>query len=386
MIKAVFLDLDNTLLHNPDHQFAKAFLDTLEIYFQQNISVTNVSRSFRQAIQALNQHRDLMSTNAQIMVQTLSKLTKLATEQIQELLSGFYEYPYSQLQQYTKPIRNTQKLIRTLLQQDIRVAIATNPLYPQIAILKRLQWAGLEKFTEKFAFITHSENMHSAKPKASYYAEAIARVGIEPDETLMIGDSLTNDINPSQKLGIRTFHMTEKSSISTIIEHVHQENWQSQYIPSPLTQDMIIPQYEGNIAALYGLLSEVKANQWTQRPNPAEWSILQILSHLVDSEIHVQRNRLQIILEQNNPFIIAPPPPTINMPVPYQDGYRIVENFVKERMATITLLEKLSPKQWQRPARHNIFGMTTLLEMAYFTAQHDRLHINQLCQTLGKCD
>jgi hypothetical protein len=26
------------------------------------------------------------------------------------------------------------------------------------------------------------------------------------------------------------------------------------------------------------------------------------------------------------------------------------------------------------------------LEMAHFTAQHDRLHLNQICQTLGKCE
>ena len=59
--------------------------------------------------------------------------------------------------------------------------------------------------------------------------------------------------------------------------------------------------------------------------------------------------------------------------------------FRQARERTIALLAGLRPDQWNRPARHSIFGLTNLLEMAHFTAQHDRLHITQLCQTLGKC-
>jgi hypothetical protein len=62
-----------------------------------------------------------------------------------------------------------------------------------------------------------------------------------------------------------------------------------------------------------------------------------------------------------------------------------VQRFATEREQTIALLTGLTDAQWGRPARHSVFGPTTLLEMAAFTARHDRLHINQLCQTLGKC-
>ena len=62
------------------------------------------------------------------------------------------------------------------------------------------------------------------------------------------------------------------------------------------------------------------------------------------------------------------------------------EIFAEERQQTVAFLNDLPPEAWTRPARHSIFGPTTLLEMANFTATHDRLHIQQICQTLGRCE
>jgi hypothetical protein len=59
--------------------------------------------------------------------------------------------------------------------------------------------------------------------------------------------------------------------------------------------------------------------------------------------------------------------------------------FADERERTLAFLAALPPQAWERPARHYIFGPTTLLEMANFVSQHDRMHIAQLCQTIGKC-
>jgi hypothetical protein len=129
---------------------------------------------------------------------------------------------------------------------------------------------------------------------------------------------------------------------------------------------MIIPQFEGNIGALYGLLAEVKADQWTQHPDPQEWSILQILSHLQISEVEVQRKRLHTILEKANPFIAAALPPGPNIPTCHTDGFQIANQFRLERMKTIELLNTLASDQWQRPARHSIFGMTTLARNGTF--------------------
>lgn len=386
MIKAVLLDLDNTLLSNPDRQFAIAFMKAFDDHFKARLDIDNLAQTFRKGIQLSGQSRDTIQTNTDVMLQLLSDETGATTEQVQNIWQSFYETTYLSLRQYAAPIENNISLIESLLQQNIAVAIATNPIYPKIAIYERLKWAGLVSYIEQFTFITHSDNMHYAKPHPAYYAEVIARIGIEPDEALMIGDSVRNDIQPANQMGIPTIHFTESDTLSKINEHVQQINWQAQYFSEPLLPNMIFPQYEGNLGALYGLLSEVKEHQWIQRPDPDEWSILQIVSHLQISEREIQRHRLQMILENDNPFITSPTPPGSELKACHSDGFYIADQFRLERMKTMALLENLTDAQWLRPARHSIFGMTTLLEMAHFTAQHDRLHINQLCQTLGRCN
>ena len=60
--------------------------------------------------------------------------------------------------------------------------------------------------------------------------------------------------------------------------------------------------------------------------------------------------------------------------------------WLAERQRTVDFLAALPAETWDRPARHSIFGPTTLLEVANFTATHDRLHLQQICQTIGRCE
>jgi hypothetical protein len=138
---------------------------------------------------------------------------------------------------------------------------------------------------------------------------------------------------------------------------------------------------------LFGLIDPIKPHFWTQHPDPEEWSPLEIVCHLLEREPSVQRARLERILQEHNPFLTDPGLPLgpYQMPPCADDGEDAAARFLAERKITIALLEGISAEDWQRPARHSIFGPTSLLEMALFTAQHDRLHLQQLCQTIGRC-
>ena len=387
MIKAVLLDLDNTLLHNPDGPFARAFKRAFDAHFSDSLGLEKSSTAFHSAIQSLSGPRDMMTANADAMTAELAQAFQLSSETLRQALTAFYQQPYDSLRRRAASIPVAYQLIETLLEQDLLVGIATQPIYPESAILKRLDWAGLADFQHDLAFISHSENMHFAKPEPAYYAELVARIGIEPDEALMIGDSQANDIQPAQTLGIHTRRIQGPQALHSFYEQIQSENWQNgRYLPRPLNPGMIIPQYRGSLGALHGLLSEVQPHQWQQRPQPNEWSILQILCHLRESEIKVQQKRLKAILLEDNPFIVSPPAPGPHIPPGHQQGREVMNQFRQRRLTTIDLLAQLKDEDWRRPARHSIFGLTSLLEMAYFTAQHDRLHITQLCQTLGKCN
>lgn len=392
MIKAVLLDLDNTLIHNPDRAFAIAFLHHAETFFSKRLSMTDFRTPFRAAIQAMcSLDADPTQSNHERVVSHLAAASGAPAHDVDAAVDAFYHTVFPQLRECIQPVTGAVDLIHHLQNEGYAVVIATNPLYSAHALELRLEWTGLPTDLDTYAFVTHAENMHTAKPNPAYYAEILARVGIEPDEAVMIGDGDKNDVQPAQQVGIHTYHISPEvtahsGQLNDFIDAVH-DGWLGIYRPHTLQPAQIEPQLRGNISALYGMTSSIEDRFWSQHPDPNEWSPLQVVCHLYESENTVQRPRLQHILNEDNPFLADPKEP----PGPgafncAHNGPAYLRLFTETRMETIAFLSQINADAWQRPARHSIFGPTTLLEMAHFTAQHDRLHLNQLCQTLGKCE
>lgn len=401
MIKAILLDLDDTLLNNADGVFVPEYLRQVEQYCHRRWNYPHISRVLLQFQQAAASLRDLRQTNTHLAETLIAEATRRPVEEVRALFVEFYTDIYPQLRGCTEPAPLAADLFRRLQQQNYAIVIATNPLYPAEAIRQRLAWAGLPDDLAAYALVTHSDNMHFIKPDPAYYAEIIARVGVEPDEALMVGDNPENDIAPAALLGLSTYYITgvripddpspvpadASGSLHDFYQMTANPTWAERFSPLPLKPAAIEPQLRGNVGALFGLLDGVQPHHWNQHPDPDEWSIMEIVCHLLTSEDTIQRARLERILAEDNPFLSAPktPPRPGEAPPCDSEGYRAAERFMERRLQTIQWLARLRPQDWQRPARHSIFGLTSLLEMAQFTAQHDRLHLNQLCQTLGRC-
>lgn len=390
MIKAVLLDLDNTLLHNPDAVFAAEFLRLADAFFSARIHYPTISKALLSATRAMIAVRSDLQLNSRLAAGILAEKTNLAPELIASTLQDFYREIYPQLQNCVEPVGNIgNELIDHLHNLKIAVVVATNPIYPAEAVRQRLQWANLPDDFSTYALVTHADNMHFAKPDPAYYVEIAARVGVEPDEVLIVGDSYDNDILPAQQVGVHTYHVESSaaSSLSDLFQKIASEDWLETLFSAPLAPSGIEPELRGNLGAVFGTVIDVKPSFWRQHPDPNEWSPIQIVCHLLETEVPVQRQRLERIRAEDNPFLIGSPPPPgpRDMTLCDDDGLKVVQRFADTRMETIRWLETLQPDEWLRKARHSVFGPTSLLEMAHFTAQHDRLHINQLCQTLGRC-
>jgi hypothetical protein len=175
-------------------------------------------------------------------------------------------------------------------------------------------------------------------------------------------------------------------SLADFACRVQEEHWLETLTPRPHEPAQIAPRLNGNLAALLSIVREAPAHVWPMRPDEAEWSPIEVLCHLGEAEREVQRPRLLRIVQTENPFLSLPkePPRPASRLCP-ENAWNVALTFARERQQTIEFLAGLDAETWQRPARHYIFGPTTLLEMANFLAQHDRLHMMQLCHTVGLC-
>ncbi len=408
MIKAILFDLDDTLLINPAYEFVQhykqALLPLLMSSFPQ-LTAAKLEDGIINGIRSVIQNSDPLRLNAEIFYAAFHEVTGLSLRDHQPMMQLFFDEVHPSLKRVTTPVEVAPLAVKWLLDHRYAVAVATNPLFQHRAVEQRLEWACLPIPETAFWFVTSLDNMHYSKPWPQYYEEILTRLGFEPDEAVMIGDDWDNDIVGASQAGLNTFWIRNRhnqrrdiqqesvqpdgeGTLADFFRLVTEENWLQGLAPKPLVPSQIAPRMMGNVSALLGMVSEIPARYWHQRPDPNEWSPMEIVVHLRDSETRVQRTRLERILQDDDPFLVPPPSPPRPGEQQLQglDGTQVALEFASERAKTLDLLNSLSADVWGRPARHSVFGPSNFLEMAAFTARHDRLHINQLCQTLGKCE
>ena len=106
-------------------------------------------------------------------------------------------------------------LVQAALASNLRLAVATNPLFPRIAIDHRLAWAGVPSDRFAYDLVTSYETFHSAKPQLAYYAEILGHLGVPPSRAAMVGDSPSDDLSPARALGMAVFHVSPSPIQST---------------------------------------------------------------------------------------------------------------------------------------------------------------------------
>lgn len=84
--------------------------------------------------------------------------------------------------------------------------LATNPIFPAVGTRRRVSWAGLSP--EDFLHITTYENSGTCKPNPQYYRDLLEQVGYTPDECLMVGNDVGEDM-VARTLGMDVFLVTD---------------------------------------------------------------------------------------------------------------------------------------------------------------------------------
>lgn len=87
-----------------------------------------------------------------------------------------------------------------------KMIIATNPIFPKAATYRRIEWAGLD--VNDFEYITTYDNSSACKPNLNYFEEISSICGISPEESLMVGNDVDEDMIAS-RLGFDTYLLTD---------------------------------------------------------------------------------------------------------------------------------------------------------------------------------
>jgi FMN phosphatase YigB (HAD superfamily) len=122
------------------------------------------------------------------------------------IFEEFYATDFAKVQSSCGYNPNSSETVRDLKNMGLRIALATNPIFPEIATRQRIAWAGLD--TSDFELYTTYENSRHCKPNLEYYKDITNSLGVEPCECLMVGNDVDEDMI-AEKLGMKVFLVTE---------------------------------------------------------------------------------------------------------------------------------------------------------------------------------
>lgn len=145
--------------------------------------------------------------------------------------------------------------------------------------------------------------------------------------------------------------------------------------------DYLFSQFQAMPDRLRALTTGLSLEQARYKPAPDTWSVLEVLNHLVDEEIHDFRSHLDFILDPEGKEWEAIDPQGWVTARKYnqRDLQETLDNFQRERAASIAWLASLGEVDWDITYTYEQYSMRAGDMFACWVA-HDGLHLRQLAE------
>ncbi len=206
MLKAILFDVDNTLIFFDELKFYKRYLFQVSQVFADMMPFDLFQKKLLSATQALMDNHGEMS-NAEYFMNIFCKGFEGERDEIWKRFMRFYETEYDQFQTLVSVPKGVREVFFQLQNKNLKLVIASNPMWPLDVQMKRLSWAGLGDL--HFDLVTHIENMSYCKPRIEYYEEICTKVDERPESCLMVGNDPINDMIVAT-IGMRTFLIVDR--------------------------------------------------------------------------------------------------------------------------------------------------------------------------------
>lgn len=204
-IKAVLFDLDGTLLPQDQEVFVKAYFDALAADmarhgYEPERLVDTVWRGTAAMMKNTGER-----TNEEVFWKIFSAEYGEQSLADRPLFDEFYRTGFNSVKS-TCGFNPYVSGIIDRLSERFRLIVATNPIFPRTASENRIRWAGL--VPERFELITSYESSRYSKPSAGYYSDIAAFADLQPEECLMVGNDVRDDMSAAA-VGMKVFLLTD---------------------------------------------------------------------------------------------------------------------------------------------------------------------------------
>lgn len=201
-IKAVLFDLDGTLLPMDQDKFVECYFGLLaQKLAPHGYDPKLLIRAIGMGIHAMVQN-DGSKRNDAAFWDAFAQIFGEKSREDMPIFEAFYRNDFVGAKVSCGYDPQAAQTVKAIKEKGFRVALATNPLFPELATRQRIQWAGLQP--EDFEFVTTYENASFCKPNTAYYEMVAAQLGLKPEECLMVGNDVREDMI-ARSIGMQVF-------------------------------------------------------------------------------------------------------------------------------------------------------------------------------------
>mgnify|MGYP002410696587 CR=1 FL=1 len=205
--KVILFDLDGTLLPMDQDEFVRAYLSELAK------KICPFGYEKRQLVDSVWTGMSAMggndgrALNEERFWAAFAKGMGEKARSLKEEFTAFYQNEFNGVKKAAGENPLASEAVALARKRADKVVLATNPLFPACGIKTRLSWVGLDLWD--FDLVTTYENSAFCKPNPNYFREILQKIHADPEECLMVGNDLKEDVEACGRAGINAFLVTD---------------------------------------------------------------------------------------------------------------------------------------------------------------------------------
>lgn len=203
MLKAVFFDLDGTLLPLKEDLFINTYLELLSTrletrgYNKEKFIKTLWDGTKKMYI------NDGSKTNEELFWEEFVSVYGKESLKDKEFIDDFYNNEFLLTKKVCGENKYAREIVEFVKNNNLICVLSTNPLFPQIATRQRMGFVGLKE--DDFDYYSHYSNSSYSKPNPKYFMELLKMFNLKPDEVILFGNNTYEDGECALMCGIKTY-------------------------------------------------------------------------------------------------------------------------------------------------------------------------------------
>lgn len=237
MLKAIFFDLDGTLLPMDEKKFVDVYIPLLYE------KVKHLGYTKDDLVKALFSGLKKMygnvgpKTNGEVFWDNFAMIFDKDKLKDKPVFDDFYANEFYEAKSACKDNPLARIIIDYIHQKkEIKYCVlSTNPIFPRVGTLTRLKMINLKE--EDFDYVSFYENSFCSKPNPLYFQNLLEKFSLKPEEVIVFGNNDYEDFLCAKKAGIDCYLIR-----GTVILHPEMK------IDCPfINMDEVIPTIEKEI-------------------------------------------------------------------------------------------------------------------------------------------